>query len=73
MDRENVTTSVKDARETYSFLALMIIYPFRTIDDLTDNESDLYWTKFVILRDTNQLKNDGLQIFQNIQDQIQFK
>ena len=53
MGVENVTSSVKDMRETYSFLVLILIYPFRTIDDLKDNKNGLFWTKFVTLRYTH--------------------
>ena len=47
-------------RETCSFLALILIYPFRTINDLKDNENGIYCSKFVTLRDTNKLRDDKL-------------
>ena len=60
-------------RETYSLLALILIYPFRGIGDLKDNKSGLFWDKFVTLSDTHQLSDAGLVILQNIQDQTQCK
>ena len=39
MDRENFTSSEQDMSKTYSFLAFMLIYPFRTIADLNDDNS----------------------------------
>ena len=73
MGIENVTSSVKDMRETYYFLALIFTHPFRGIDNLKDTKSGLLWTKSVTLRDTYQLKDEGLEILQNIQDQTQCK
>lgn len=73
MDCNNVSSSVWFLRERYSLLVLMLIYPFRMLDDLKNIEQDSYWIKFINLRNKNQLKKERLQLLQNIQDQIQCK
>ena len=60
LESDNVTSSVCSMRERYSFLAMMLIHPFRSMDDLKDSHDNLYWTKFGRLRDRKQLREDGL-------------
>ena len=73
MDKGNVTFSVTDNRERYAKVALALIFPFWTLDDLKDSNTGMYWNKFIILQNAYQLSESGLQILQNIQDQIQCK
>jgi len=73
MNDAYITSSVKDMREIYSFHAMMLIYPFRTLNDLKDNVTGLFWSKFIDLRKRDEFSCDDLNILQNIQDQIQCK
>ena len=73
MNIKNVTFSVNESRERYAKFALALIHPFRTLNDLKDKQTGLYWDKFIFLRDSNLLSKSGLQILQNLQDQIQCK
>ena len=66
-----VTAPVKEMREKYSYLSLILIFPFRSMNDLKDDQSGLYRPRFITLRDANQLKYEELMILQNIQDQMQ--
>ena len=73
MEKYHVTSSVIDIREKYAKLALMLIFPFRVLDDMKDKNSGLYWESSIMMRESGVLRKDSLQILQNIQDQIQCK
>ena len=73
MNTKNVTFSVKEHRERYAKFALALIHPFRTLNDLQDNNTGLYWDKFIMLSNSHSLSKSGLKILQNLQYQIQCK
>ena len=73
LDKGNVTFSVTDNRERYTKVALALIFPFQTLDNLKDGHTGMHWNKFIILQNSYQLSKSGFQILQNIQDQLQWK
>jgi len=42
LQSENVTSSVCSMRERYSSLAMMLIHPFRSMNDLKDSHDNLF-------------------------------
>ena len=43
LEKNNVTSSVKDTRERYSKLVLMLVFPFRELDNIKDLRIGSYW------------------------------
>jgi len=71
---DNPSQLAKEKRENYAMVALMMFYPFRTLDDLLLNDS--YWTTFdrELKGYFNNMKTvfwaEGFKILQNIEDRM---
>ena len=59
-------SSIKEQRERYAMIVLLLFYPFRSKDDLLINDS--YWDKYRIVITGNGFSKKGLEVIQNIQD-----
>jgi len=75
LDTDMPSDDVKDKREDYAKMALMMFYPFRSLYDLKTSGS--YWAKFDSERarhsrgqKTNKFWQTGFEILQNIEDRM---
>ena len=60
--------SIVDSRNVYALRALILFFPFRKIEDLSENGRLSYWEKLLQSKRQNQLYRKAYEILQNIQD-----
>ena len=63
---DNPDEDVKEKREFYAQIALLLFLPFRNEDDLKYEES--FWMRYMISLEDGTFWSKGLEILQNIQD-----
>ena len=62
MNDQYLIFCVRNMRKKYLLHALMLVYPFRTLDDLKNEITGLYWWRIVSLKANGHLHDAGLNI-----------